>query len=117
LYKSVHCSPMRETPEVIASSPLASASKVPGRRTEQRRIAIAATADECPAIDREYAERLATGPDFVSYHAKSDFSEPHVDDLGKGGRQAILTAPRPGARMVVAQLQEAPRPRCGPRLI
>jgi hypothetical protein len=35
--------------------------------------------------------RAAAGPDFAGYHAKSDFSEPHVHGLDKGG-STILTA-------------------------
>ena len=43
-------------------------------------------------IEAEYAERATAGPDFASYHARSDFSEPHVHDIDKGGKQQILTA-------------------------
>ena len=58
----------------------------------QYRLAMARTDGERAAIEAEYQQRAAAGPDFTGYHAKSDFSEPHVHDLDKGGKQAILTA-------------------------
>jgi hypothetical protein len=56
------------------------------------RLAMAHTDAERDDIERDYAERAAAGPDFTGYHAKSDFSEPHVHDLDRGGKQAVLTA-------------------------
>src|SRR5262245_48157009 len=47
---------------------------------------------EREAVEAEYAKRLQAGPDFTHYRVNSDFSEPHVHDLDKGGKQAILTA-------------------------
>jgi hypothetical protein len=56
------------------------------------RLAMARTDGEREAIEADYVQRVAAGPDFAGYHAKSDFSEPHIHDLDKGGKQAILTA-------------------------
>jgi hypothetical protein len=56
------------------------------------RLAMAKCEPEREAIEAEYGARAAAGPDFAGYHAKSDFSEPHVHDLDKGGKQEILTA-------------------------
>jgi len=56
------------------------------------RIAMAKSDPERQAIEAEYQQRAAAGPDFAGYHAHSDFSEPHVHDLDKDGKQAILTA-------------------------
>jgi hypothetical protein len=56
------------------------------------RLAMAKSAPERQAIEAEYSQRAAAGPDFTGYHAKSDFSEPHVHELDKDGKQAILTA-------------------------
>jgi hypothetical protein len=58
----------------------------------QYRRAMAKSDPERQGIDAEYDQRAAAGPDFAGYHAKSDFSEPHVHDLDKGGKQAILAA-------------------------
>ena len=58
----------------------------------QYRLAMARTDAERADTEREYEQRSAAGPDFTGYHAKSDFSEPHVHNLDSGGRQAILTA-------------------------
>jgi Helix-turn-helix domain len=58
----------------------------------QYRLTMAHGDPERVAIESEYRERAAAGPDFAGYHAKSDFSEPHVHDLDRGGKQAILTA-------------------------
>jgi Helix-turn-helix domain len=58
----------------------------------QYRLTMVKSDRERGEIEGEYRARSATGPDFAGYHAKSDFSEPHVHDLDKGGKQAILTA-------------------------
>src|SRR5262245_31244164 len=58
----------------------------------QYRLAMAKTDTERGSIEAEYNQRAAAGPDFASYHAKSDFSEPHVHELDRDGKQAILTA-------------------------
>src|SRR5262245_18597263 len=58
----------------------------------QYRLAMARDDRERQAIDSEYQERSAGGPDFASYHASSDFSEPHQHDLDRDGKQKILTA-------------------------
>jgi len=56
------------------------------------RLTMARCDIECEAIETEYAKRLQAGPDFCHYRTGSDFSEPHVHDLDKGGKQAVLTA-------------------------
>jgi helix-turn-helix protein len=56
------------------------------------RLAMATADAQRSAIEREYEELAAAGPDFTSYHVGSDFSEPHAHDLDKGGKQAVLTA-------------------------
>jgi hypothetical protein len=58
----------------------------------QYRLALARDDIEREAIENDYAQRAAAGPDFTGYHVKSDFSEPHVHDLDRGGKQAVLTA-------------------------
>ena len=58
----------------------------------QYRLAMTKDDRERAAIEADYASRSAAGPDFAGYHAKSDFSEPHLHDLDKGSKQAILTA-------------------------
>jgi hypothetical protein len=58
----------------------------------QYRLAMAKSEAELASIEAEYQQRAATGPDFAGYHAKSDFSEPHVHDLDKDGKREILTA-------------------------
>src|SRR5262245_9218180 len=45
------------------------------------RLAMAKCDLERESVEAEYAERLAGGPDFVSYRVHSDFSEPHVHEL------------------------------------
>jgi hypothetical protein len=56
------------------------------------RVAMARSDEERDAIEAEYAERLEAGPSFVSYHAGSDFSEPHRHELNKEGMRKMLAA-------------------------
>jgi hypothetical protein len=56
------------------------------------RLAMARTDVEREAIEQEYAQRAAAGPDFCSYHAHSDYREPHVHELDAAGKREILTA-------------------------
>jgi Helix-turn-helix domain len=58
----------------------------------QYRLTMVESDSERAAIEADYRERSAAGPDFAAYHAKSDFSEPHLHDLDRCGKQAILTA-------------------------
>ena len=56
------------------------------------RLAMARSDLEREAVEAEYAKRLQAGPDFCHYRTGSNFSEPHVHELDKGGKQAVLTA-------------------------
>jgi hypothetical protein len=58
----------------------------------QYRLAMARDDRERQSIEADYAARAAAGPDFASYHARSDFSEAHQHDIDRDGKAKILTA-------------------------
>ena len=57
------------------------------RQWRQYRLAMAMTTSSARRSRPSTRQRAAAGPDFTGYHVKCDFSEPHVHDLDKGGKQ------------------------------
>ena len=112
---------LQPKPAPRSAPPAAATAAPPGATTSSSG---ASTASPWPRTDarasrrskREYQQRAAAGPDFTGYHAKSDFSEPHVHDLDKRRQASDPDGLRPGPRVVVAERPEAARPGREPRL-